>query len=77
VWAILTTIFCCLPFGIAAIVYAAQVDGKVAMGDHAGAVETSRKAKTWCWVSFGVGLVGWLIYAGFVFFGVMSGLLFD
>ena len=28
VWAILTTLFCCLPFGIVSIVYAAQVDGK-------------------------------------------------
>ncbi len=27
VWAILTTIFCCLPFGIVAIVYASKVDG--------------------------------------------------
>lgn len=77
VWAILATIFCCLPFGIVAIVYAAQVDGKVAAGDYAGAVETSKKAKTWCWVSFAVGLVGGLIYAGLIFFGVVSGVLFD
>lgn len=30
--AILTTIFCCLPFGIVSIVYAAQVNGKLAAG---------------------------------------------
>ena len=30
VQAILTTIFCCLPFGIVAIVFAAQVNGKLA-----------------------------------------------
>ena len=30
--AILTTVFCCLPFGIVSIVYAAQVNGKVARG---------------------------------------------
>ena len=54
--AILVTLFCCLPFGIVAIVYAAQVNSKVALGDYAGAMETSNKAKTWCWVSFGVGL---------------------
>lgn len=77
VWAILATIFCCLPFGIVAIVYAAQVDGKVAAGDYTGAVETSKKAKTWCWVSFAVGLIGGLIYAGLIFFGVVSGVLFD
>ena len=47
VWAILTTLFCCLPFGIVSIVYAAQVDGKYNSGDHAGAVASSKSAKTW------------------------------
>ena len=65
VQAILVTIFCCLPFGIVSIVFAAQVNGKLGAGDYAGALEVSRKAKTWAWVSFGVGLglniVGFLI----------------
>lgn len=56
VQAILVTLFCCLPFGIVSIVYAAQVNGKLSGGDIEGAMESSRKAKTWCWVSFGVGL---------------------
>ncbi len=51
VWAILTTIFCCLPFGVVSIVYAAQVDGKVAAGDFIGARESSRNAKKWALVS--------------------------
>jgi hypothetical protein len=45
--AILVTLFCCLPFGIAAIVYAAQVDAKLQAGDVAGARDASQKAKTW------------------------------
>ena len=57
VWAILSTLCCCLPFGIVAIVYAAQVDGKYAAGDYQGAVDSANKAKTWCWVSFGIGIV--------------------
>ena len=57
VYSILVTFFCCLPFGIVAIVYAAQVSGKLAGGDLAGAVQSSNSARTWCWVSFGVGLV--------------------
>ena len=61
--AIIVTLLCCLPFGIVAIVYAAQVSGKLAAGDYAGAVEASNKAKTWCWVSFGVGLAAIAIYA--------------
>ena len=57
VWAILSTLCCCLPFGVVAIVYAAQVDGKYAAGDYQGAVDSASKAKTWCWVSFGIGIV--------------------
>jgi hypothetical protein len=60
--AILTTLFCCLPAGIASIVFAAQVNTKLAAGDVAGAIESSNKAKTWAWVSFGVGLVVGVIY---------------
>ncbi|MFH1090494.1 MAG: CD225/dispanin family protein [Pseudomonadota bacterium] len=56
VWAILATIFCCLPLGIVAIVYAAQVNGKVATGDYAGAQASAGKAKMWIWIGFGVGL---------------------
>jgi hypothetical protein len=57
VQSILVTIFCCLPLGIAAIVFAAQVNGKLAGGDVAGAIESSKKAKMFCWIAFGLGLV--------------------
>ena len=60
VFAILTTVFCCIPTGIPAIIYAAQVNGKLAAGDYAGAQAASNNAKIWCWVSFGIGLVGTL-----------------
>ena len=45
VWAILTTIFCCLPLGIASIVFSTQVNSKWALGDVAGAQDSSEKAK--------------------------------
>ena len=45
VWAILTTLFCCLPLGIASIVFAAQVNSKYAAGDLAGAQDSSEKAR--------------------------------
>ncbi len=64
VQAILVTVFCCLPFGIAAIVFAAQVNGKVQAGDIAGAMESSRKAKMWAWWAFGVGLVSQIVIFG-------------
>jgi hypothetical protein len=70
--AILVTLFCCVPFGIVSIVYAAQVNGKLVSGDYAGAVEVSKKARTWCWLSFGIGLVGAVIWLFFVIIGVLS-----
>lgn len=45
VWAILSTLLCCLPLGVASIVYAAQVNSKWTMGDYAGAQDSSQKAK--------------------------------
>lgn len=63
---IVVTIFCCWPFGIPAIVYAAKVDSLKARGDIAGAMAASASAKTWCIVSVGVILgfvVLWLIAA--------------
>lgn len=62
VMAILATLCCCLPSGIVAIVFAAQVDGKWAAGDQAGALDYSEKAKLWGFVSIGLGLVGGLLY---------------
>lgn len=62
VWAILTTILCCLPFGIVSIVFASQVNAKWAAGDFEGANKSSKSAKTWAWVSFAVGVAGIIIY---------------
>lgn len=63
VQSILVTVCCCLPAGIVAIVYAAQVDGKVALGDLEGARRYSRLAYIWSWVSFGTVAGFWLLYA--------------
>lgn len=62
VMAILATICCCLPTGIPAIIFAAQVDGKWASGDLAGAMDYSEKAKLWGLVSIGLGVLGTLAY---------------
>jgi hypothetical protein len=57
-WAIVTLILCFWPTGIVAVVYASQVGNKLAVGDFAGAKESSRKAKLWCWITFGIALAG-------------------
>lgn len=62
VWAILTTIFCCLPFGVVSIVYASKVDSAWRMGQQMEAEESSRKAKNWAWASALSALAVWVIY---------------
>ncbi len=62
--AILVTLFCCLPFGIVSIVYAAQVNSKEQGGDYQGALQASRLAKRWVWASFWSGMVIFLFYVG-------------
>ncbi|WNH53699.1 MULTISPECIES: CD225/dispanin family protein [Stenotrophomonas] len=71
VWAILATLFCCLPGGIVSIVYAAQVNGKLAAGDIAGAQDSSEKAKKWAIYSAIAGIVVGILYTVLV---VMMGI---
>ena len=61
VWSILATLFCCLPGGVVAIIYSAMVGSKLAANDYEGALKASKKAKLWCWLSFGIGLAMQLI----------------
>ena len=64
--AIISTIFCCMPFGIVAIVFAAQVSTRLNAGDVAGAQKASRNARTWFWAAFLVGLITSTIWLGLV-----------
>lgn len=75
VWSILATIFCCLPFGIPAIVNSSRVDRLWSDGDYEGAKEAARKARTWFWWSFALGIffdLFYLIY--YIIVGVAIGL---
>ena len=62
VWAILSTLFCCLPLGIASIVFAAQVNSKYAAGDIAGAQESSNKARQFALWGTIIGVVLIVLY---------------
>lgn len=50
---------------------AAQVNGKLVAGDIRGAMECSRKARMWCWIGLGVGLVGVLAYVAMIALSVL------
>src|SRR5918912_4058527 len=69
--AILSAI-CCFPLGIISIVFAAQVNGKVASGDIQGALDASKKAKLFSYIFLGLGILAWGCY---LIFGVIIGSL--
>ncbi len=64
---ILVTIFCCLPFGVAGIVFAAQVNSKYDAGDYDGALKSSKEAGKWTKIGFFVGIAGLVLYLIFIF----------
>ncbi len=67
------SVFCCWPLAIVAIIFAAQVNGKVASGDIAGAMEASKKAKMFSFIAIGIGLVVGVIYLLLTILGVAAG----
>jgi Interferon-induced transmembrane protein/GYF domain 2 len=60
--AIISTLLCCLPLGVVAIVYAAKVDSLARTGNIAEAEDASQKASMWANWSIGVWLVGAVLY---------------
>lgn len=64
---ILVTIFCCLPFGIAGIIYASSVNSRYDMGDYAGALSQSQQAGKWTKIGFWIGLAFVILYFILVF----------
>lgn len=76
VFAIISTIFCSKIFGIVSIVFAAQVNSKWHAGDFEGAINASKNAKLWAWISVAVALALVIIAAMLSFLGVLAGLSF-
>ena len=62
------SIFCCWPLAIPAIIFATQVNGKVAAGDIAGAQDASKKAKMFSFIAIGLGALCILIYIVWIVF---------
>lgn len=71
VWTVLTTLLCCLPFGIVGIVASVKVDSLWASGQYAEAVEASRKAKMWAQAA---GITGGVLLLLYLLYLVIAGL---
>ena len=66
VWAILVTVLCCLPFGVASIIYSVKVGSLYAQGDYNGAVDAAQKAKKFAMIGGIGGLVFIIVYVIFM-----------
>ncbi|MCB1565719.1 MAG: CD225/dispanin family protein [Xanthomonadales bacterium] len=81
IWAVTSTIaayvvccFSCFAFpacasGIVAIVYASQVNSKLAAEDFAGAAAAQRNAKIWCWVTTAFVILGIISFLAIIALG--------
>ena len=70
--AIATTLCCCLPFGIVAIVYACKVNTLAAQGDAAGAQRAADTAKNWILAGVIVGFIVQVLNAAIQFLGAAA-----
>ena len=72
VWAILSTVLCCLPLGIIAIIKASKVEQLWYQGFHAEAQKAADDAKKWAiWSAVSIGII---IVLYFVFMLVIFGI---
>ena len=74
IWSILATVFCCLPLGVAAIVYSNKVDERWNAQDYRGAMNAAKNAKTFCLVSLGGGILIIVFYLIILIAGVSASL---
>lgn len=72
VLAILTTIFCCVPAGVVAIIYASKVNSLWMGGRYDEAIAASGKAKNWSIIAAAVGALCIIVYVILMATGVMN-----
>ncbi len=75
--AVITTVCCCLPLGIVAIIKANSVDSLYMMKQYSAAINAANEAKKWSIIGIVLSVVFWILY--FLFFGglaLLSGFFF-
>lgn len=68
---IVATVLCCLPFGIAGIIYAVRVDSLYYSGRYEESQQAAGKAKMWTIIAFAVGIVYILVWSVMLYLGTM------
>jgi len=68
VMSIIATVLCCVPGGVAAIIFSTKANNAKKMGDFETARQAAKQAKTWLTVSVVVGLLAGLL-------GILSGVI--
>ena len=71
VLSIISTVCCCLPFGIVGIVFSVKINSAMNAGNYEEAAQNAKMAKIWTIVSFVVGLVVGILY---FIFGIIVGI---
>ncbi len=69
VWAILSTIFCCIPLGIVSIIYALKVDELYSTGDYMGAQDAADNAKKYAQYA---AVCGFIVIIFYFFIGMID-----
>ena len=76
VWTILSTLFCCLPFGIVSIVNSSKVDSAFNTGNYDEAERLSKEANKWANYGLWIGIAVYVIYIVFMIAtGVLAALV--
>ena len=70
---IISTLCCCLPFGVVGIVFSAKINSAIMAGNLEEAQNNAKMARIWIIVSFAIGILTWLIYMVLIVTGAVSG----
>ena len=73
VCSILVTLLCCLPLGVAGIIFATKINSALMNGDYAAAQAAAKKSKLFSIIGAAGGLLFLIIYFVLIFVGAFAG----